>query len=230
MSSEDGCGGSVARDGLEVRGLTVRRGGRRVVDVACLRARRGEFVGIRGPTGCGKTTLLRAVAGLECAEGGSVYFDGRAWESPEAREPAHRRRVGMAFQHLGLWPHMSAVEHIMYVLDGRGEPSGAGAARAWMARFGIEALAERRPGEMSGGQRHLLSLARALAGRPNLVLLDEAFSGLDDDLKIRAAGAVLKAAEEFRFAGIAVSHDASDIARLCSRCFRMRDGRLEAQP
>jgi ABC-type Fe3+/spermidine/putrescine transport system ATPase subunit len=215
---------------LEARNLKFRAGRRLVLDGVELSVAAGEFLGIRGPTGCGKTTLLRVIAGLAQPEDGVVSFAGRTWDSPGTHVSPHRRKVGMAFQHLGLWPHMNAVEHIGYVLEGRREAGGREAACAWLARFGMEALASRKPDEMSGGQKHLLALARALAGNPNVVLLDEALAGLDDDLKEKACRTILEIQEETGFCGIMVSHDRSEIARLCRRCARMSEGRLLEQP
>ena len=149
----------------------------------------GAFFTLLGESGCGKTTTLRAVAGLERADAGEIRIDGRVVSSSEARVfvPPHRRGIGMVFQSYAIWPHMSVFDNVAFPL----RRFRSGIARAEIAKRVSEVLEQVRLGgfekrmatQMSGGQQQRLALARALVGRPSLLLLDEPLSNLDANLR-----------------------------------------------
>ncbi len=183
----------------------------------------GELVGLLGPSGCGKTTLLRLIAGFERPEHGSVQLgqqlvagDG-AWLAPE------RRGVGMVFQDYALFPHLNAWRNARFGLS-----RGKGDERvAWLfSLLGLEGLEQRYPHQLSGGQRQRLAMARALAPSPRVVLLDEPFSSLDVEVRLRLRSELSAVLEACDASGVIVTHDPDEALAICDRVAVMRDGVL----
>ena len=148
-----------------------------------LSAESGEVIGLLGPNAAGKTTLLRALAGLTPIERGRLMVDGEVLEDAAAgtRVPPDRRRIGVVFQDYRLFPHLSALDNVAFGLRARGASRGESRARAqeWLARFGLTGQAHARPRALSGGQAQRVALARALVVEPRLLLLDEPLAALD---------------------------------------------------
>jgi ABC-type Fe3+/spermidine/putrescine transport system ATPase subunit len=181
-----------------------RHGDRAVLDGISLEAPAGAVTAVLGPSGCGKTTLLRCIAGLDRPDAGRINLGGvtvedRVPPSTGNRKPGTRnrfvrpedRRVNLVFQDLALWPHLSAMDHVAFVLHARGLDAAARseAARAALAAVGLPAeAAGRRPAALSGGERQRLALARAMATDPAVLLLDEPFAGLPPPAREELAG------------------------------------------
>jgi len=183
----------------------------------------GELVGLLGPSGCGKTTLLRLIAGFERPDRGSLRLgqqlvagDG-AWLAPE------RRGVGMVFQDYALFPHLNAWRNARF-----GLARGKGDERvAWLfSLLGLEGLEQRYPHQLSGGQRQRLAMARALAPSPRVVLLDEPFSSLDVEVRLRLRSELSSVLEACDASGVIVTHDPDEALAICDRVAVMRDGVL----
>ncbi len=143
------------------------------------------FLVLLGPAGCGKTTLLRLVAGLDVPDSGTVTIGGREISRPGWALPPSERRIGMMFQSHALWPHMTVAQNVAFSLRVRKIVETERILRVdeTLARFGLEALAERYPYQLSDEQRQRVALARCLAMRPDVVLLDEPLAGLAPDLR-----------------------------------------------
>ena len=184
----------------------------------------GELLGLLGPSGCGKTTLLRLIAGFERPERGSITLEGRPvagggrWLEPE------RRGVGMVFQDYALFPHLDAWANACFGLR-----RGADTSRVrWLLElFGLDGLERRYPHELSGGQRQRLALARALAPAPALLLLDEPFSNLDAEVRLRLRGELPVILERCGAAALMVTHDPEEALAIAHRVAVLRDGCLE---
>ena len=183
----------------------------------------GELLGLLGPSGCGKTTLLRLIAGFERPNQGTVQLQGRQVAGDSQWIPPERRGVGMVFQDYALFPHLTAWQNACFGLHRGAKPNKV----TWLFNLlGLEGLEQRFPHQLSGGQRQRLALARALAPSPKLVLLDEPFSSLDVEVRLRLRAelaGVLKACDA---SGVIVTHDPGEALAVCDRVAVMRDGVL----
>jgi iron(III) transport system ATP-binding protein len=188
-----------------------------------LTLQRGELVGLLGPSGCGKTTLLRLVAGFERPERGSVWLGGRQVAGPQQWLPAERRGVGMVFQDYALFPHLDAWQNTCFGLR-RGHDLSR--VRWLLDLLGLEGLERRYPHQLSGGQRQRLALARALAPQPAVVLLDEPFSNLDVEVRLRLRSELPRVLSSVGASGLIVTHDPEEALAICDRVAVLGDGVL----
>lgn len=211
---------------IHIQGLGKAFGGRTVLRGLDLDCAAGSRTAVLGPSGIGKTTLLRLIAGLELPDAGEIRLGAELASGPGwAREP-HRRGVALAFQAPALWPHLRVRDTITFGLRRLGRAAARAAGEDWLERLRLEGLGGRYPDQLSGGQAQRVSLARALAAARPILLLDEPLSHLDPDLKasltadldgwLRAAGTTL----------VYVTHDAAEAAPLCDRTLALTDGRL----
>lgn len=179
-----------------------------------------------GPSGCGKSTLLRAIAGLEPRARGEIRVGDACWQDAHGVLPAHRRGVGMVFQHSALLPHLSVLGNLRYGWKRAGAPQAL--LEDWIARLGLAPLLQRKPASLSGGERQRVALARALASNPRLLLLDEPLSALD---AARRADILPYLEAVRREAGIPilyVTHAVEEVARLADHLVLMEGGRVTA--
>lgn len=207
--------------------LLVHRGGF-TLEVA-LTARAGHPLAIIGPNGAGKSTALLAIAGALPLDGGHVRVAGHALAEAEAGldRPAAERGIGVVFQGYALFPHLTVRENVAF--GPRAQRRGRQAARLeadeWMARLGITALADRLPGQLSGGQAQRVALARALAARPRALLLDEPLSALDVEVRDAVRHELSAHVRAFAGATIVVAHDRDDVAVLADHVVVIEGGR-----
>ena len=189
----------------------------------------GETVAVMGPSGSGKSTLLHALAGIIKPTAGTVTFRGSNLDamSDAGRTKLRRNAFGFVFQSGQLLPELPAVENIALpmMLDGMPYRTATDTAILWLERMGLRALANNRPGEMSGGQMQRIAIARALAVKPAVVFADEPTGALDQTTGREVMGILMAAARDNGAAVVVVTHD-PNVAGFCGRTVMMQDGRL----
>ena len=181
-----------------------------------------------GPSGAGKTTILRCLAGLERPQRGRIAFDDGAWFDAEGGVdlPPQARRVGLLFQDYALFPHLTVAANVGYGLARRPRHEREARVEALVARFGLGPLADRRPGQLSGGQKQRVALARALAPGPRLLLLDEPLSALDAPTRAELRGQLRRLLAQAGVPTLLVTHDRLDALALGDRMAVLADGRI----
>jgi putrescine transport system ATP-binding protein len=210
---------------LRIEGVVKKFGGFRAVDAVSLDIRAGEFFALLGPSGCGKTTLLRMLAGFETPDEGRILLDGR----DIAHVMPHERPINMMFQSYALFPHLTVRDNIAF-----------GLKRARMARADIDTrvaemvalvklggLEKRKPDQLSGGQRQRVALARSLARRPQVLLLDEPLAALDKKLRESTQLELMELQRRLGMTFIIVTHDQEEAMTVASRIGVMDAGRLD---
>jgi molybdate transport system ATP-binding protein len=212
---------------MSLSGRVVARRGELVVDVE-ISVADGEVLAVLGPNGAGKSTLLRVLAGLLRPDGGRVVVDDQVWDGDGRHLPAHRRSIGMVFQDHLLFPHLSVVDNVAFGPRSRGTPRAAARACAehWVERVGLTGLGRRRPGELSGGQAQRAALARALAGEPRALLLDEPLSALDARTRLTIRAELRRHLADYAGSAVLVTHDPVDAMALAGRVVVVEDGRV----
>ena len=209
---------------VEFRGVTKRFGDFTAVNDLSLNVFEREFHALLGPSGCGKSTLLRMLAGFEEPTGGEIFLDGENL----AGVPPHRRPVNMMFQSYALFPHMSVAKNIAYGLkrDGLDQRAIAERVDEMLALVKMEAFAGRKPHQLSGGQRQRVALARSLAKRPKLLLLDEPLGALDKKLREETQFELTDLQERLGLTFIVVTHDQEEAMTMADRVSVMDHGTI----
>ncbi|MGW0768174.1 ABC transporter ATP-binding protein [Streptomyces sp. NPDC002676] len=210
---------------VEFRGLRREFGTTVALDGLDLTVRPGEFLALLGPSGCGKTTALRMLAGFEHPDAGAVLVDGE----DVTHVPAHRRDAGMVFQSYSLFPHLNAVDNVAFGLRMRKVRTAERRARAaeLLELVGLGDKGERYPHQLSGGQQQRIALARALALRPRVLLLDEPLSALDAKVRLSLREEIRRLQQELGITTLFVTHDQEEALSIADRVAVMRAGRLE---
>ncbi|CAN5816275.1 ABC transporter ATP-binding protein [soil metagenome] len=209
---------------VSITGVSKRFGAIEAVDRVDLEVERGELFALLGGSGCGKTTLLRMLAGFETPDEGRILIDGQDM----AGVPPHRRPVNMMFQSYALFPHMDVAANVGYGLRREGLPAAEIARRVAEALEQVQLSdhARRRPGQLSGGQRQRVALARALVKRPKLLLLDEPLAALDRKLREGTRFELVRLQEQLGLTFIMVTHDQEEAMSMATRLAVMNDGRI----
>ena len=204
--------------------VSKRFGNVAAVDRLSLDVYRNEFFALLGPSGCGKTTLLRMLAGFEMPDEGRVLLDGR----DIAATPPHRRPVNMMFQSYALFPHLSVAGNIAFGLRQDGLAKAAISARVdeMLALVKLEGLGSRRPDQLSGGQRQRVALARSLAKRPQVLLLDEPMAALDRKLREETQFELMDLQARLGLTFVIVTHDQEEAMTVAHRIAVMDRGRI----
>ncbi|GAB4065543.1 ABC transporter ATP-binding protein [Ancylobacter sonchi] len=213
--------------GGEVRlaGISRSYGDTQVVRNVNLTAASGSILALLGPSGCGKTTTLRMVAGLVQPSAGDILIDGVSVTG----QPVHKRNLGMLFQNYALFPHLTVLENVAFGLAMRSVPKGDTVRRAKeaLALVRLSGFEDRMPAALSGGQQQRVAMARAIAYRPRVLLLDEPFGALDKKLREEMQIELRQLCNELGLTTILVTHDQEEALILADQIAVMRGGRIE---
>ncbi|MDR1889200.1 MAG: ABC transporter ATP-binding protein [Zoogloeaceae bacterium] len=188
-----------------------------ILEAFNLSVARGEILGIAGPSGQGKSTLLRIIAGFERIPKGVIRLEDRIIADMSAHISPEERQIGMVFQDYGLFPHKTVAENIAYGLHRLARNERQKRVSAMLELTRMEALTNRYPYEISGGQQQRVALARSLAPEPKVLLLDEPFSNLDSQLKTGIRSEMKAILANMHTTCLFVSHDQNDLEAVCNR-------------
>lgn len=212
---------------LEIKDLGVHLGAREILRNLNLTIPSGSFAALLGPSGCGKTTLLRTIAGLVRPSSGAIRFGKQLVSVSSLVLPPHKRNIGYLPQEGGLFPHLSVGENVGFALSKNvSDLDRKSVIEEMLELVGLTGYAARKPHQLSGGQQTRVALARALALRPAIVLLDEPFSNLDHALRAEVSGEVVSLLKKSKTTSLMVTHDREDALVSADLIALMRDGQV----
>ena len=209
---------------LEIRHLSVVLNKNSILEDLSLEVKDREFLSLLGPSGCGKSTLLKAIAGINPVSSGTISLDGENITD----KPAYKRGTVIVFQDMRLFPNMTVSENVAYPLRIQGvrKEDRRKKAENYLKYVHLEGLGDRKVSQISGGQQQRVALARALAAEPRMLLLDEPFSSLDENLREDMRKLVKDLHNEFNMTTILVTHDRQEALSMADRVALMFDGRI----
>ncbi|MEM1288445.1 MAG: ABC transporter ATP-binding protein [Pseudomonadota bacterium] len=218
----------ITADAIAVRtsDLSHSYGETKALDGISIEIATGEIICLLGHSGCGKTTFMRALAGIERPSSGDVYLDNEHVSGPGVFVPPERRGVGMMFQDFALFPHLSVAKNVSFGLQGLARDVAQLEATAALDLVGLSSEAEHYPHMLSGGMQQRVALARALAPKPRILLMDEPFSGLDRRTRDKVRDETLEILRDLGTTTIVVTHDPDEALRIADRIVLMRSGRV----
>ena len=204
--------------------INVELGKKHILKNVSLEVKTGQLISLLGSSGCGKSTLLKTVAGIIEPYSGDVIIDGKS----VLGVPVHRRGAVIVFQDLRLFPHMTVAENVEFALkmSGMKKQQYREIAREQLEKVRLEGLEDRRISQISGGQMQRVALARAFAVRPSVMLLDEPFSSLDEELRLEMGNLLLELQRESELTTVLVTHDTKEARRLSDAIAYMKDGEI----
>lgn len=214
---------------LTVTGLSKRfsKQGVPVVNNMTFEVQAGEIFALLGPSGCGKTTSLRLIAGFEKADAGTITLADQPLVRPHVHVSPEKRGVGIVFQDYALFPHLTVLQNVMFGLRGLPAAQREATAQAALELVGLERFSGRRPDQLSGGQQQRVAIARSLAPKPKLLLLDEPFSNLDALLRQGTRQEIRSVLKKAGMSAVLVTHDQEEALSFADRVAVMRNGHIE---
>ena len=211
---------------LILQDIAIRYANKTIVEDISFALEEGEIGCLLGPSGCGKTTLLRTIAGFERPTHGKITLRGNEVASPSLLVPPEKRRVGMVFQDYALFPHLTIEQNIAFGLSKQSKPEQLQRVDALLTLIGLPHTKKRYPHQLSGGQQQRIALARALAPKPDILLLDEPFSNLDVELREHLVHDVRQLIKTEKVTAILVTHDQQEAFATSDKIALLNDGKL----
>ncbi len=211
---------------LSLDTLTLGLGGKAVVTDATFALEPGQIGSLLGPSGCGKSTLLRGIAGFERPVTGTVSMNGQVLSTPDSVVEPERREIGMVFQDFALFPHLDVGRNIAFGLRGAARTEQRRRVGELLALFGLAGYDRRMPHSLSGGEQQRVALARAMAPKPKLLLMDEAFSSLDTELRLAIIPEVRRILKHESMSAVLVTHDQDEAFAMADMVGVMDAGRI----
>lgn len=214
---------------LEIHGIGRSFGGIAALSDVTLDVAKGEIICLVGQSGCGKSSLLRIIAGIDVPDRGRILLNGQPASGPDAFIEPENRNIGFVFQDYALFPHLTVEQNVMFGLKGIPKAEARKRAADVIAQVGISHLSGRHPHMLSGGEQQRVALARALAPKPDILLMDEPFSNLDRGLRERVRDETLSLLRQTQTTVIMVTHDPEEALSAGDRVVLMKDGRIVQQ-
>ncbi len=212
---------------LNIEGLDVELSGKKILQKFSLKLEQGDILCLLGPSGCGKTTALKAMAGLIEVKHGSIQLFDQIIKNDTFELPAEKRNMGFIFQDYALFPHMDIAKNIAFALKGQSSETIADSIKQNLALVHLEGFEKRYPHELSGGQQQRSAVARALANRPQLLLMDEPFSNIDSQVKQTLMAQLRLLLKENNITCIFVTHNKNEAFAFADKTALMNEGKIE---
>lgn len=217
----------------EIRNIVMDFNGFKALNGISLKIQDGEFIAVLGPSGCGKTTLLRLLAGFNHPSSGEIRIGEQVVANRDYVLPPNERFISMVFQSYALWPHMSVRKNVEFPIKNSKFVSPEirsncdSRVQELIGMVGLTGMEKRLPAQLSGGQRHRVALARALAVNPDLLLMDEPLSNLDTELRVEMRREIKELHQKTKVTVVYVTHDQSEALALADRIVVMNQGQIE---
>lgn len=209
---------------IKLENVRKKFNGKEILNEVNLEVKRGERFSVFGSSGCGKTTLLRIIAGLEKPDDGKVYVRGKEVTSHGIFVPPEKRNISFIFQDLALWPHMSVKKHLEFVLGDDFEKKKE--IEKILEVVDLKKHVDSKPQELSGGEKQRLAIARAIAQKSDIFLLDEPFSSLDFSLKEEMKDLIQTLQQRYDLTIIYVTHDILEVIDICDKTALLKNGKV----
>ena len=209
---------------LKVKNVNLSFNNNEILKELNLTIDQGNFVAITGASGSGKTSLLRVICGLELPNQGEIILDNSLLLNKEIFIPTEKRNIGLVIQEKVLFPHLNARQYIEFGISSKTDKQNL--SNEIMEKLNIKQLAEKYPHELSGGESQRVALARSIVMKPKLLMLDEPFTGLDKDLKMKIYPEIKSILQASKITALMVTHDLNEVKALADKCFNLESGKL----
>ena len=209
---------------LKVKNVNLSFNNNEILKELNLTIDQGNFVAITGASGSGKTSLLRVICGLESPNQGEIILDNSLLLNKEIFIPTEKRNIGLVIQEKVLFPHLNARQNIEFGISSKTDKQNL--SNEIMEKLNIKQLAEKYPHELSGGESQRVALARSIVMKPKLLMLDEPFTGLDKDLKMKIYPEINSILQASKITALMVTHDLNEVKALADKCFNLESGKL----
>lgn len=209
---------------LKVKNVNLSFNNNEILKELNLTIDQGNFVAITGASGSGKTSLLRVICGLESPNQGEIILDNSLLLDKEIFIPTEKRNIGLVIQEKVLFPHLNARQNIEFGISSKTDKQNL--SNEIMEKLNIKQLAEKYPHELSGGESQRVALARSIVMKPKLLMLDEPFTGLDKDLKMKIYPEIKSILQASKITALMVTHDLNEVKALADKCFNLESGKL----
>jgi len=210
---------------LQIKNLSKSFGQKKIIRDLNFTMNTGEITAVMGKSGAGKTTLLKIIAGIAKPEGGLIYINGELVEGPKVSKPPYSRNIGFVFQNPALWPHMTVEENIKFSIKNKNYNE----FNELVEILKIKDILKNYPEEMSGGEGKRVSIARAIASNPKLLIMDEPFTNLDLETKKDTAEIINIIHKRKKLSILTVGHNYEDNLRISKKIFKLKDGILNEE-
>ncbi|KJV68649.1 ABC transporter ATP-binding protein [Candidatus Neoehrlichia procyonis] len=191
------------------------------INISC---KKGDVICLLGPSGCGKSTILRLISGLEKLQSGSICINNKVIANEKVFVPTENRNIGLIFQHPSLFPHQTVIENVMFAIRDVSGSQKVSIALEMLASINMEHYKDVYPHMLSGGQQQLITIIRAIAQQPDIMLFDEPFSNLDTMLKLKIRKHILLILKQHNITVVLVTHDPEEALEVADKIYVMSDG------